>query len=475
MNVALPGLEADAAILEGLHPVQPAVRKTIYRQVTKAALADRILGYGSRLEWAPDGSLGIHEENPSEDVGPGEAMASRIAALLLLSADDSNHAAGYFDHRKAAGTFPGETTLCKFSVRLDPTWMETMRRRTRKTALERFQAMRTQLKSSSLAAWISYVKKDRRNRYGDKFLTLTMNKISGADSFSEVQRFNLAVRTLFKGEWWRSLVTAPAGRLPDVFGGIKAVEDALSDEGPHVHGHFMLISRFLDQSRFHKEWTAAVRKATRQAMGINLPQSFQVAIPNIKEVYKRNKTGSDHVIEWEKALDEVCKYLTKPADLLEPHMNRAGRLVQPPRADVLLALALVERWPRMFELFGACRKPGAKRQPSLDTSCISVRTPAPKLPEHWEEGAIEPEERVDFRLKCAEWASLGIKMKRERPPSWRELMKTLPLQEWLQVIAARFKGGIRFRTNFLRSYNPHLDIWTMDGNHIVSDVWPDPC
>jgi hypothetical protein len=238
-----------------------------------------------------------------------------------------------------------------------------------------------------------------------------------------------------------------------------------------------LIARRLDQSRLHQEWTNALRKATRHAYGLKLPQTFTVNVPYLRTVTKRKAdAGRSDLIGYEDALDEVCKYLTKPSDLLEPHVNRKGETVNPPPGDVLLALAMVERWPRMFELFGAARKaPEPAKRHSLDNTCISVQPARVEPPPYWDEGGIEPEERADFRLKCAAASCLGVKIRRPRPPTWRQLMTTMGLHEWLQVVASRFRSGIRFRESWLRTYNPNLELIALDGRKIVAAVWPEEC
>ena len=470
MKQPLPGLEHEARTLEGLAPYRSQVWKQSSKQITTAALAERLTGGRVALDWTSDGLM-LEESNPDEDAGPGESLASRFAALLMLSAQDDNHAVGQFDGSNGE-TFAGGAVLWKSSLRLDPTWMEAMRRRTRNTARARLKAMRDQLKEH-LGQWKAYLQRDRTWAYRDIMMTLTMNKIPGACSVDEVRRFNTALRFMFKGDYWRSLVTVPEGKTwPIIFGGIKAIEDALTDEGPHVHGHFLMISRFLNQDQLHEAWTAAVRKATRNAYGLKFAQTFTVNLPYLQMVTKRAKKKDQ--ITHEKALDEVCKYLTKPGDLLTPHINRAGRQVNPPPPDVLLALCMVQRWPRMFELFGAARKPSqAKPEPSLDTSCISVPGPAVPLPEFWEEGAIEPEEWFDFREKIAEAARLSQPRPPDKAPSWRQLMYTMGLHDWLQAVASRYRRGIAFRKRWLRTYNPHLDLITLSGEKIISNPWPE--
>jgi hypothetical protein len=467
MTQPLPGLEHEAATLERLRPYRSNVLKQASKQIIMAALAEKLTGGHVALDWTRDGLM-LEQANPGEDAGPGEALADRFATLLMLSAQDENHAVGVFDGNDGQ-TFEGSTTLWKSSLRLDPTWMEAMRRRTRKEAKERFQAMRERLQANP-AEWVAYKKKDRSWSYGDRFMTLTMNKIEGACTFDEVKRFNAACRYLFKSKWWRSQTQMEGSRLPRILGGIKAMEDALSADGPHVHGHFLLIARRLDQDALHAEWTKAVELATAKIYGIKVG-GFMLIKPDLRTVTKRHSDRSD-CIGLEDALDEVCKYMTKPSDLLAPHINRAGEQVDPPDADVLLALCLVPRWPRMVEHLGAARKEAKPAQrPSLDTSCISV--PAPRLPqpEYWEEGGIEPEERVAFRLKIAESVGYNLPRPPDKAPTWRQLMHTLSLHDWLQAIASRFRRGIEFRKRWLRSYNPNLRLITLSGDLVNSNEW----
>lgn len=470
----LPGLEPEAALLEGLKPYTPQVRKRIERQVIATALAERLLGHSAQLEWS-ENSLSLSEENPEESADVGESLRTRFATLLLLSASDENHVVGTFDGIDGQ-TFEGGAALWKSSLRIDPSWMEAMRRRTRKVAKERFEALRNHLRSRS-AEWVAYQKRDRSWSFGDRFLTLTMPKIDGASSYHEIRRFNAAMRALFKGEWWeRHTTPGPDGRFPAILGGIKAVEDALSAEGPHVHGHFMLIARRLDQDGLRDAWQKAVVIATRKIYKITLDPMSKVTIPDLRTVTRRVTDEGKHLISYSDALEEVCKYLTKPADLLFPHVKRDGRQVDPPSPDVLFEICMVKRWPRMFELFGAARKPAKPAErPSLDTSCISVPGRSVPYPELWGEQPMEPEERCDLQLRIHAEVSLKAKLRRARPPSWRDLMDSLGLHEWMQVVAQRFIGGVRFRERFLRAYNPSLDLIALDGRKIKTHVWPEEC
>ena len=80
------------------------------------------------LEWVntEDGPAVMNTET-------GELVEDRsaaFAALLAFAADESNHVTGLLDDGQG-GTFHAGSALWKSSLRLDPNWMEVMRRRSR--------------------------------------------------------------------------------------------------------------------------------------------------------------------------------------------------------------------------------------------------------------------------------------------------------------------------------------------------------
>jgi hypothetical protein len=53
--------------------------------------------------------------------------------------------------------------------------------------------------------------------------------------------------------------------------------------------------------------------------------------------------------------------------------------------------------------------------------------------------------------------------KRIRPPSWRDLLDTISLSEWLGIMADRFRRGRMFRLEQLLSTNPSAYLVTFRG------------
>lgn len=448
-----------------LEKFKVGARKQTHRQIMAARLAHRIAGRPVHLEHTPDGLLLIDTDSDhiimNDDHGGSEA--ERFATLLLLGAEDRNHAAGILNGNEDQ-TFEGSLSLWKPSLRLDPNWMEAMRRRTRKEARKRFETMEANLKTDKREAY-GYAN-SYRWAYGPKMMTLTMPPIEESDTLREVKRFNAAFRNLQKSDFWQGC---------DILGGIKAVEDRLTAAGPHVHGHFLLISRKIDQDGLRAAWESALRKATRAIYAAPMPGP--VAIPDLRRV--RAKARREGEISLDAALDEVCKYLTKTCDLLDQFQDSNGKWHQPAAPDALLALCAVKRWPRMVEMLGAARRVprAAEGGPaSLDTSCISVQefhSRTLPLPDFWEEGAIEPEERLDYALQLRAANGIEVASRRERPPSWRELMAQTTLHDWLQMIVARVSAGRRYRLGWLRSHNKDLYLVSMDGTEYRADEWPD--
>jgi len=60
------------------------------------------------------------------------------------------------------------------------------------------------------------------------------------------------------------------------------------------------------------------------------------------------------------------------------------------------------------------------------------------------------------------------KVKRARPPSWRDLMDSMDLAEWLIMLRSRVEAGRRFRLRQLIEQNPTLRIIDGTGRVLVN-------
>jgi hypothetical protein len=424
------------------------------RQLAGENLAAALLG--GPLEWVegPEGPAVVNGAT-------GELIEDRsaaFAALLAFAAEEGNHVAGILDDGHG-GTFHGGAALWKSSLRLDPNWIATMRRRSRGMA---FHAMRRMMdgltKAERLARHYGW-----RQRLTLKLITLTMPHLAGTSSLDETRRINRGLALLKKRAVWAE----------NMAGGIKGVEDALDFDGPHVHAHLLMLSGFIDRPQLVEAWRECLDLATWEVYGYGLAEASPVVV-DIRAV-KKKPNGKPGLVSWEEALNEVTKYVTKPSDFLA--RDESGRQI--PR-EILLELCEVRRWPRMFELLGRCRgqKRGTEAQERPDAAQAALvlihrayLTGAPlvipkevgwELVEAWEvgkDGPLELQKSIVQALKERDRAG----PKRIRPPSWRDLLDTIGLSEWLSIMADRVRRGQKFRIGMILDANPSAYLVGFDG------------
>lgn len=223
-----------------------------------ARLASRILGRRVDLVQA-DESWEFVDPTSGEIVSHLGGRERFFSALLMRAALPSNHVAGVMTHKPKAGqskAFLGGTAAWKSSLRLDPNWMTAMRARSRHRAEvevarmiaqlpKREKRLRThKLRNGSLSS----------DRLTEKFLTLTQPHRPGADTIEQLTTFNLAFQALRKKDLWTETV----------WGAVKAAEDALDPDGPHVHGHFYVLSRFIVWEAWREAWRECLDYAWRK-------------------------------------------------------------------------------------------------------------------------------------------------------------------------------------------------------------------
>jgi len=396
----------------------------------------------------------LDPETGELDRGHGPARAIRYALLLAMASEPGNHAAGVLDGGER-GEYLGGTALWKPSLRLDPNWAETMRRRSRKEARARIGAMREALPHHERLA----MSKGYRWRLGWKLLTLTMPHPSGADTLDQLRLFNAAFRAFTKRKEWAA-----------VWGGCKGVEDRLTPSGPHVHAHFLVLSRYLDREAWREAWRECLDSAAAR-LGWALEYGPDgLPMLDVRRVVHKRREGATDEASWDECLDEVAKYVTKPADLLEA--DREGRRIP---SWVLFDLCEIARWPRMFELLGKARKAPKPRPAeggaSLDTSCISAVGPDEPKPILWHQGqlfALEDERTTLILGPEVTRQDTGPPMERRRAPSWRELIPLLSLEAWTKCIQERVQRGAAFRLRWLKTHNPTLFLVDLAGNVLAN-------
>jgi hypothetical protein len=398
----------------------------------------------------------------TDGIGPRRTL--NYAYLLAKASAGLNHVSGMMGAGEAPD-YQGGTALFKPSLRLDPNYAETMRRRSRKEARIRVKLMECALPMPEAAA----MTEGYNWRLGWKLLTLTFPHPPDMKTAEQLRIFNGAFRRLTKMELW--------GR---VWGGVKGVEDKLTSEGAHVHGHLLLLMRYTCRDAIMQAWREALDAEVKRRKLAPLHWPDTLSCVDIRQV-KENPGKRPDAVSWDIALDEVSKYITKTTDLLQPHPVTGARV----DAETLLELCDVRRWPRMFELLGKARSAAdpAKRA-FLDTSCISAAAPISDtngnhsgpvaqacldrleqiISFHWTDGdlGILPQ-ASNFEPDDPPPKSKGV-----RPDTWRDLIDTLSLREWCQVIDERAERAVKFRLRQLKGTFPRLFLQDLNGKTVAN-------
>lgn len=489
---ALPGLEEQAIL------GTPGAKNERTRMRLGARLASRILGRKVQLVRAGE-SWEFVDPDSGEIVSHLGGRERFFSALLMRASLPCNHLVGVMTHKPKAGqskAFLGGTAAWKSSLRLDPNWMTAMRARSRHRAEIEVARMIAQLpkREKKLRDKKVWHRKEKKwilspDALTEKFLTLTQPHRPGADTVEQLTVFNLAFQALRKKDLWTSTV----------YGAVKAAEDALDPDGPHVHGHFYLLSRFIVWEDWRKAWCESLDYAWRKQYGEGLPPGLMPVI-DVRLIVKKTRPGERELranISRSSALDEISKYITKTSDLLKTYPD--GRQISP---DILLSQCEIARWPRMFELIGMARNRGAKRVGThVHTSCISVAEsfrdaltqaremeegPAPEpspIERSWkreysyrkvirEDGTIvmereDPGDRDALHWQWDHGSSAYQAKQRTRPATWRELMDQLNFSDWLHLMMGRAEAGQKFRLKQIADKNPTCLLVDLNGRCVL--------
>jgi hypothetical protein len=258
--------------------------------------------------------------------------------------------------------------------------------------------------------------------------------------------FQRAWTLLRKRQWWCETVRA----------GVKGVEwtEGASGDGHHVHMHLLVASRHVDRVSLRDEWTLCIEKAWLER-GVELVFNTytNAAVVDVRLVRARGGVAATTAVTLEHALQEVCKYVTKSDTwdaLPDAH---------------LLEAATVERWPRLFEVFGACRVSGgdvaAARPPEPVTCRPDEQSEAVPLEPSLDtqsltDGAATLRHRMDELLREHWGKKCELRERgRARAPSLRALAGVLERDEWLKVVAATFATVRAYRSQWLAKRYPY--------------------
>lgn len=169
-------------------------------------------------------------------------------------------------------------------------------------------------------------------------------------------------------------------------GGCKSEEFTVTAKGFHYHFHLLTLGKWFLFQELRRTWTDCVRQAFADS---HVP--FEVMTRDGLLLVKVQA-----VVGLERAVQEVCKYITKSDSWTKMPVTDVGDI------------GLVRRWFRMFELFGSFADREAatgadleervSRSPIVHTKALSDGLAVPSL-EYWRDFVVrEGIERYEERL-----------------------------------------------------------------------------
>lgn len=376
--------------------------------------------------------------------------------------------------------YDGKGKLWECACRMCPSAQATLRRRSRKKAQIGLNVQRLPGER-----W--------------RLITLTGPAMANLSLLDSIALMNGAWREMTnRRDWFASLVR----------GGIKTIEFTLGEQheregrdwtpadGYHTHIHALAIGTFLDQYVLSIEWAECLKVAWRKLKrgradleSISAPD-FSAnegrAVVDVREV-KGDTTGradkEKSTVGQRDAISEVTKYVTKADTWLKlPDL-------------ALIEAAAVQRWNRMFEVFGCCgvavreakRQEAENKEKELSGSTTSLDTP------DLSDGKLPLAER-QFRGMYTEFIEAWRDWLAERHPEWglqgwgdiahrycdkildgllenrckklvglRSLPYSMPIENWIESMLVRSVSAQMYRKYQLTVHHPVATFRTLAG------------
>jgi hypothetical protein len=447
----------------------------------------------------------------------GNTAAMRESFLIEKCADAENHWVGqYLDLQNEKGEtecIDALGTLCACGSRLCESCSADLRRRSRRRA--------------RAGLWAAGLQDYEARR----FVTLTTPTPRGASQEEAIKFINSCWRRLQKKTFWSSRVR----------GCIKGVEAPWGEGGLgfHPHIHAIAVGQWIERDAASENKTIAWRAEKEEkygAWGMRLIETLP-PIGNLQAVWNEcllaeiksrgwrlvtnsrkakripalvaagavvldwrgvHKSGSGlqvdirkvkakgkrdaESISYQDAISEVLKYVSKSEDWFNV-----------PDAQ-LVQSATVKRWPRMFELCGAC-KPSTQNETinvesepsaSFNTPCLSA------APEKLETGSVRENESGESEtyIDGAGWvasesahlvsimygeeeflpllplspAPAPVAVALPRAESLRRLGEKMEFGEWCLLVEKRWAERRFIRRRLLSQQFEHATFWSLDGH-----------
>ncbi len=255
--------------------------------------------------------------------------------------------------------------------------------------------------------------------------------------------------------------------IKHIRGGVKSEEFTITENGFHYHIHSLCITKFLSFEQFRKEWTDCVRIAFEEFSIL-----FEVKNKDgLLSVKIERVSSSQNSLKG--AVQEVCKYITK-SDSWE----------KLPEKD-LMEIASIERFPRMFELFGYFRFQRTEneilnfRQPFITylikylliNAVLQILEYLKKEIEKLGQNAILDTKEIsdgnifDF-AKFSGNSPPNETEKRQRQLNWRRHIENFGLKSYQVRHSDETELASEYRRFVLKTKHPYATFWTLAGEAI---------
>jgi hypothetical protein len=236
-------------------------------------------------------------------------------------------------------------------------------------------------------------------------------------------------------------------------GGSKSEEFTIAESRYHYHFHLLCVTRFLSFEKFRRDWTECLIIAFREA---NLPCEFNTADGLAMVKIKRLNSSANAL---KGAVQEVCKYVTK-SDSWEKISE-----------EDLLDIAKIERFPRMFELFGFFRTQrnvnAVLEFPNIFITYLIYQLLIENIKEKIKTGSkniILDTKEISDGENSSEPGELPDKVpKPERQANWRKYIAEFGLEDYLERLAEQVYKTRETRKYFLKYRYEYATFRTMDG------------
>jgi hypothetical protein len=256
----------------------------------------------------------------------------------------------------------------------------------------------------------------------------------------------LSCRAVINDAWRKFSRSAWFAKV--IRGGMKGEEFTIGKQSQyHYHIHSLAICRNRITSNnfveIRREWTNALAFAFKKhGVEFRCDTADGYANVNVKKVYNKRA-----------AVLELCKYLTK---------SESWSRIPP---EQLADIATVERFPRMFEVFGACKTTAKQLLPIRPEKMLTGEANAQNQHATNDESASADAylDKKNITVRNSDSLLNYLPAPRKKRANWRVRCRILPRVEWLKSLDEEISRCQEYRMQQLRHKFAFATFQTLDG------------